>query len=210
MSEVEKSYNQWAKIYDNMPNKTRDLDEKITQEVLSKYEFSQVLELGCGTGKNTQYLDSKVDFIVAFDFSDEMMRMAQSKNFKHEITFKKQDLNEDWDVNDEDFDLITASLVLEHIEDLNHIFFQASEKLMEDGIFFISELHPFRQYLGKKANFEIDGKQHDLEDYTHHVSDFTAAAKSNGFKLLELNEFFDKGSDDQPPRILNLVFQIEL
>ena len=210
MSEVQDSYNVWAKSYDAVNNKTRDLDQIVTTEVLSKYKFTQVLELGCGTGKNTSFLDENSEFIVAFDFSEEMLTKAKAKNYKNEIIFKRQDLNEVWDVNDEDFDLITASLVLEHIENLDHIFLQASEKLIEGGYFFISEYHPFKQYNGKKANFEKEGVQIDIPAFVHHTSEYLNAAKANGFKLIELNEFFDEGEGNNPPRILNLVFQIDL
>ena len=50
---IENAYNIWANQYDTNENRTRDLDKKSTIETLSKYEFENVLELGCGTGKNT-------------------------------------------------------------------------------------------------------------------------------------------------------------
>ena len=53
---VEKAYNIWAHQYDINKNRTRDLDKKSTIETLSKFEFETVLELGCGTGKNTSWL----------------------------------------------------------------------------------------------------------------------------------------------------------
>ena len=53
---IEKAYNTWAEQYDTNENKTRDLDIKATIETLSKYKFKYVLELGCGTGKNTKWL----------------------------------------------------------------------------------------------------------------------------------------------------------
>lgn len=46
---IEKAYNIWADQYDTNSNKTSDLDTISTLETLSKFDFSKVLELGCGT-----------------------------------------------------------------------------------------------------------------------------------------------------------------
>ena len=76
---IEKSYNSWAKQYDTNNNKTRDLDKKATIKTLSNYNFNYVLELGCGTGKNTIWLLEKAKNIIAFDFSKEMLKKAKEK-----------------------------------------------------------------------------------------------------------------------------------
>ena len=66
---IEKAYDSWALQYDTNENKTRDLDKKSTINILSKYEFKNVLELGCGTGKNTDWLLKKAERIIGLDFS---------------------------------------------------------------------------------------------------------------------------------------------
>jgi malonyl-CoA O-methyltransferase len=74
------------------------------------------------------------------------------------------------------------------------------------GNFFINELHPFRQYDGKKATFENDGKTTEIDAFVHHISDFTNAANKIGFKLLKLNEFWHELDNNKLPRILSLIF----
>lgn len=61
---ISKAYNSWASQYDTNLNKTRDLDKKATIETLSNYHFNNVLELGCGTGKNTEWLLTKATHIT--------------------------------------------------------------------------------------------------------------------------------------------------
>lgn len=56
---IEKAYDAWSREYDTNENKTRDLDVKATKETLSRYKFEHVIELGCGTGKNTRWLLSR-------------------------------------------------------------------------------------------------------------------------------------------------------
>jgi ubiquinone/menaquinone biosynthesis C-methylase UbiE len=76
---IEKAYDIWAKQYDTNNNRTRDLDIKATKETLSKYSFNSVLELGCGTGKNTKWLLTKARYVLGIDFSKEMLKIAEEK-----------------------------------------------------------------------------------------------------------------------------------
>lgn len=203
---IEKAYNLWAEQYDTNENKTRDLDKKVTVEILKKYQFSTVIELGCGTGKNTETLLKKTDNITGLDFSEEMLKIARKKFENNKVKFRQCDLTKKWNVENESADLITCSLTLEHIQDLNYIFKQANKKLQTDGYFFICELHPFKQYAGSKAKFTSENNEHQLETFTHHVSEYIDEAQKNGFKLLELNEWFDNAADDKLPRLISFVF----
>lgn len=204
---IEKAYNSWAQQYDSNENKTRDLDAKATIDVLSKYDFQNVLELGCGTGKNTLWLLTKAERVVGLDFSEEMLNLAKTKTKGHRVKFLKADLEETWKVEDTFADLITSSLTLEHIEDLNHIFRQAHMKLKRGGLFFICELHPFKQYLGSKAKFHTEEGVEELETYVHHISDFVNNAEANDFEVLEINEWFDD-NQKEVPRLISFVFRL--
>ena len=204
---IEKSYNFWAEQYDTNENKTRDLDKKATIETLSNYDFENVLELGCGTGKNTAWLITKAKFIIGLDFSEEMLSKAKSKINSDKIKFVQADLKKSWEIQNEFADLITCSLTLEHIKELDFIFNQAYQKLKPNGKFFVCELHPARQYLGSKAKYETGKGIEELEVYIHHISDYLDAAKKNEFHLVELNEWFDNQSDNETPRLISFVFR---
>ncbi len=204
---TEEAYNHWANQYDTNLNKTRDLDQKKTQEILSNYEFKNVLELGCGSGKNTTYFAERAEKVIALDFSEKMLSLAQEKiNLKH-VRFKKTDLLQSWPVENSFADLISINLVLEHIQDLNNLFQQVYRKLNSKGLLYISELHPFKQYLGSKARFEVDGEIHVLETFSHHISDFIGAAKFNNLSLVDLQESFDEETKETVPRLIHFVFQ---
>lgn len=204
---IEKSYNSWANQYDTNENKTRDLDKKSTIQTLSKYKFENVLELGCGTGKNTGWLLKKAKRIIGLDFSQEMLSIAKDKIIDERVNFLKSDLTKNWEIENHFADLITCSLTLEHIEDLNHIFCQANQKLKRNGLFFISELHPFKQYIGSKAKFETENGTKELEVFTHHISDYIDNAVNNEFELVEINELFDENSKNEIPRLISFVFK---
>lgn len=204
---IEKAYNSWAEQYDTNENKTRDLDAKASIETLSRYKFQCVLELGCGTGKNTGWLLNRAERVIGLDFSQEMLSLAKEKITDSRVEFKRADLNKEWEVENQFADLVTSSLTLEHIADLNPIFHQANQKLSGNGIFFISELHPFKQYSGSKAKFVTETGVEELKVFTHHISDYVTSAENNDFKLLEINEWFDENSEKEIPRLVSFVFR---
>ena len=204
---IEKAYNIWANQYDTNENRTRDLDKKATIETLNKYDFKSVLELGCGTGKNTKWLLEKAKQIIGLDFSQEMLHKAQEKIVDKRVVFRRADLTENWKIDNDFADLITCSLTLEHIKNVHHIFNQANLKLKKNGLFFISELHPFKQYSGSKAKYETESETKELEVYIHHISEYIDVAKNNGFEFVEMKEWFDEDNENGIPRLISFVFK---
>lgn len=202
---IKNAYNIWADIYDTNSNKTRDLDQKATIETLNKFNFSKVIELGCGTGKNINYLLTKADEIIGLDFSQRMLNIAQSKIKDDRVDFRKADITSNWNVENDFADLVTCNLVLEHIKDLNFVFNQANQKLKIGGYFFISELHPYKQYSGSKAKFDYEGKTMELVTYIHHITEYMKIARQNGFELVELKEWFDGNKSNEMPRLIGIV-----
>jgi len=206
--EIKTAYNIWAEIYDTNKNRTRDLEANALQKVLQNLSFLNCLEIGCGTGKNTEWLVSKAENILAIDLSDQMLAKAKAKINSDKVVFLQADINEKWDfAGMAQFDLVTFSLVLEHIEDLDHIFQELSRAVKPNGHVYIGELHPFKQYGGSKARFETEEGLQVVTCYTHHISEFTGAAKKFGFAIEALDEFFDDNDKSQIPRILTLLLK---
>lgn len=204
---IDKSYNAWASQYDTNENKTRDLEKVAAQTTLNKYIYKNVIELGCGTGKNTVWLSANAETLLGLDFSVEMLKQAKEKIKSDKVKFQFADLTRKWDVADESADLISCSLVLEHISDLDFIFNEASKKLTSEGLFYICELHPFKQYMGSKAKFTTENTTIELDVFIHNISDYVDSAIGNGFDLLELKEWFDGIDNNELPRLISFVFQ---
>lgn len=203
----QQAYNEWSPTYDMVINKTRDLEAVALSRVLAGKTFDHILEIGCGTGKNTSWLLGRAGQLTGVDFSAEMLEKAKDKNTGKNIRFMQADIRQVWEYEQNIFDLIACSPVLEHIENIDFVFAQANKVLIEKGLFYIGELHPFKQYQGTKANFEKDGKIIELECYTHHISDFFRAAKSNAFDCVDIDEWFDENTEAKIPRILTMLFQ---
>lgn len=100
-----------------------------------------------------------------------------------------------------------CNLVLEHVQNLSFIFAEASRVLAPGGHFFISELHPFRQYQGTKANFQRNQETIHIEAFVHHLSDFFSQAKAHNFQLEEFKEWWHSQDQGKPPRLASFLFK---
>ncbi|MBD1396338.1 class I SAM-dependent methyltransferase [Pontibacter sp. JH31] len=205
--DVRNAYNAWAEQYDTNKNRTRDLEGIALRKVLAGVAFDSCLEIGCGTGKNTMWLLDKARYVAAVDLSEGMLAKAKAKVNNNRVDFIQADITRDWQFTDTRFDLVTFSLVLEHISDLGHVFAQAANVLRPGGYVYVGELHPFKQYAGTKARFDTSEGRQEVPCYTHHVSDFVQAANQSGFSLQGIEEFFDEADRTTLLRILSLLLQ---
>jgi ubiquinone/menaquinone biosynthesis C-methylase UbiE len=201
------AYNSWSETYDSVINKTRDLEAKALRESLKFSEPLEILEIGCGTGKNTIWLMTKARHLIGADFSAEMLTRAKEKITSEKVEFCEFDLREKWDFAENSFDLITCSLALEHIENIEFVFAEANRVLRRGGLFYIGELHPFKQYQGSKARFETGTGVFELECYIHNISEYFAAAKRNDLECREIREWFDDDDKTEIPRLLTMIFR---
>ena len=189
--EVKQANNIWAEQYDTNINKTRDLEAIALKANLENASFDTCLEIGCGTGKNTEWLISKSKEITAVDLSEEMLTKAKVKISSEAVLFQQADITQPWTFTSKKFDLITFSLVLEHIENLEHIFSEAANHIISGGHVYVGELHPFKQYAGTKARFDTLEGQQVVTCFNHNISDFILAAKKHSFEITDINEYFD-------------------
>ncbi len=204
---VKEAYDVWSDKYDTDRNLTRDLDRQVMERMLHMFKGLRIIEIGCGTGKNTVLLSELAQSIHAIDFSEGMLAKAMEKISRETVKFTVADISSLWPCEDEAADIVVCNLVLEHVEDLEIVFSESARVLQRAGKFFICELHPFRQYLGTKANYRIHEQSVEISAFVHHISDFLAAAKNNNFHLIELNEWWHQEDTQKPPRLISFLFE---
>ncbi len=204
---VQQAYGEWAATYDSDRNLTRDLDQTVTRDTLGRSHCSSILELGCGTGKNTALLSQLANHVHSIDFSEAMLARAREKLALDNVAFTVGDLTQPWPFKSQSAELISCNLVLEHIQDLGFIFSEAARSLVPHGRLFISELHPFRQYQGTKANFQRADERTEIPAFVHHLSDFLDAAATHGLTLKELREWWHAEDESKPPRLVSFLFE---
>jgi len=205
--DIRDTYDTWAATYDSDRNLTRDLDEVVTRKSLAALRCECILEIGCGTGKNTPLLSRIGTRVCAADFSEAMLAQARTKSHASNVGFVLADITQPWPWPDGVADLVACNLVLEHVADLSFVFDQASRVLAPRGCLFICELHPFRQYKGVQAAFQRGQQRIAIPAFVHHISDFLKAAERNRLTLQHLQEWWHEEDTAKPPRLVSFLFE---
>jgi ubiquinone/menaquinone biosynthesis C-methylase UbiE len=209
-TDVAAAYNRWASIYDADKNTTRDLDAFVMRRVPVQIENLDVLELGSGTGKNTEFLAARARSVIAMDVSQGMIARAHQRIPTSNVRFLLHDVRDNWPVQPASVDAVVANLILEHVHDLAPVFFEAARVLRPGGQFFFCELHPYRQLAGGQAHF-VDpdtGETVHVDAHVHTVSEYVNGAIEAGFGLRSLGEWKEDDADPAaPPRLISLLLE---
>jgi ubiquinone/menaquinone biosynthesis C-methylase UbiE len=212
-SEVAAAYNEWAATYDVVPNRTRDLAGDVLRHVNLKLANRTIIEVGCGTGRNTEWLSrsaASAKNIIGLDFSEQMLARARARVNDPRVRFLRHDVRIAWPLENASADVIIVMLVLEHVEHLQTIFEEAARTLTPGGQLFICELHPMRQLLGGQARFANvqTGELQLVPAFLHNVSDYVNAGLAAGLEFTQLGEWRDaEAAPRELPRLLSLTLR---
>ena len=209
-TDVAAAYDQWASTYDEDRNATRDLDALVVRRAPLVLQDRDVLELGSGTGKNTEYLASLAKSVIAMDVSQAMIARAHTRIATSNVRFLLHDVRDPWPVSPASVDAVVANLILEHVHDLAPVFFEAARVLRPGGQFFLCELHPYRQLTGSQAQFTNPrtGDVVKVAAHVHTVSEYVNGAIEAGFMVRALGEWVEEGgAGNAPPRLVSLLLQ---
>src|SRR5215217_8747376 len=210
VSDVAQAYDRWSRRYDDDHNATRDLDARVVRRSLLHVAGARVLELGCGTGKNTEWLAAQARELVALDFSPGMLDVARRRVRCERVRFVEHDITRSWPIEESSVDVVVGNLVLEHVRDLAPIYDEAARVLRPGGELFLCELHPYRQLRGGQAHFEDTDTNETIPvtAYQHSVSEYVNGALATGFVLRALGEHLEESAAaDAAPRLLSMLFE---
>jgi malonyl-CoA O-methyltransferase len=166
-----------------------------------------VLEIGAGTGKNTEWLASRAASVVALDLSEAMLSRARARVRTSNVEFVRCDLRERWPVASASVDVAIGNLVLEHIDDVAHVFAEVARVLKPEGIAYFAELHPARQRRGSQAQFtdESTGRRVLVPAFVHSREEYSAAARQGGLEMVAWGEHVEHDAPESSlPRLLTM------
>lgn len=158
-------------------------------------EHGRILDLGCGTGRDTKYFIEKEYIVSAVDGSKEMCKIA-SANTGLDV---RHLLFEDLDYID-CFDGVWACASLLHasMDELPAIIERIGRSLKADGIFYASF---------KKGTYQGDRNGRYYTDLTEET--FTDLLKKTGmFSVLEFRESFDVRPGRENEAWINVIAKI--
>ena len=204
---IQTAYDEWADHYNHDENPTRDLNGRVLRNASLSWKGARVLDLGCGTGYNTAYLASYAEEVVGVDFSKGMLRRARSRVGGEHVQFMHGDITGTWPLADGSFDIVVATLVLEHLESIDHVLDEAHRVLTSDGLLYLAELHPYKQLLGSQAKYTHPETGEDvlIDAFQHSTSEYINEALASGFALCHVGEWQNDG--EALPRLLTLLLE---
>ncbi len=216
------AYDQWASIYDIDGNMLQAIDDLELQTLLRDFLFQvkqsaatehevRVLDLGCGTGRNTKKLvqydwNGKNVEITGLDFSQGMLDVAAKKL---SLSLEEKDQQRvrsrleccDCFPSVEDpsasplpavsslrlSHAVISTLVLEHIP-LKHYFATLAALLLPGGMALVTNMHADMGRVSQAGFVNADGIKVRGSSYVYTVEETAAAARDAGLEVLRTNE----------------------
>lgn len=192
-SSIQAAYDRWSATYDTQVNPTRDLDALALRSLIPPLAGKLVVEIGCGTGKNTGWLAPQCAALIGLDFSTGMLRAARRKVRRDNVLFVQADIRDPLPVRAGSADIVLINLVLEHIQMLDPVLAGAARIMRPGAALIISEYHPIRLVAGKGARIEKDdGDPEFVGSVLHPVQAFQAAIRAAGLDLIETREWYER------------------
>ncbi len=171
----------------------------------------RVLDAGCGYGYYSIFLAKRGATVTGIDISEKMIELSKKNAIKASVKcqFFVCDIQDMSMFNSKTFDLVTSSIVVSYLDDLEKAFSEVSRVLKPKGIFTFSENHPIlkgwweKDQENRRLHWNIDNyfersigidkwgrENHVIETSSRHriVQDYFDALISAGFVVERLVE----------------------
>lgn len=176
---------------------TKDANMENLYKLFLKYipEGGKILDLGCGSGRDTKYFLGKGYDVVAVDGSIEMVKLSTEYTGKKTLhmTFQEIDF-------DEEFDGIWACASLLHVrrDEISSILYKIHRALKPNGVLYASFKY------GDKEEYRDDGRFFNYYD----EKSFSELIKKLGyFDILEILITNDVRKGKENEKWLNVILK---
>jgi SAM-dependent methyltransferase len=181
-------YGAWAPTYEDTVQDAMDVELLDVLEDVHP-EGATVADLGCGSGRTGAWLRAHGAAAVdGVDVTPEMLELARRREgvFRRLVEADVAATG----LPDGDYDLVTTSLVDEHLEELRPLYAEAHRLLRPGGAYVLVGYHPhFIMASGMPTHFDDpSGEPVAIVTHVHQLSDHVAAAHAAGLRLAELRE----------------------
>lgn len=206
---TQEAYDQWAAVYDTDGNMLQSIDDDelntllpslLDQITSTSGPVINILDLGCGTGRNTARLLShpwpaaKTINITGLDFSTAMLSHARTKlaplaTSTKNIYLKLEHCNPfplpPTDLPPQDF--LLSTLVLEHIP-LPTFFATLSTLLAPGGTALVTNMHSEMGAQSQAGFVNADGVKVRGESFVYTLAETMRGAEEAGLRILAVRE----------------------
>lgn len=190
---VKKGYDLWSELYDEEVNVLILLEERFLLPKFIGQKYEEILDCGCGTGRMSLWLKNEFAEaeVTAIDFSEGMLAKARQKDTQQQINWQVADLNKPFPLPEKRFDLITSTLVVEHIDDLHNYFSEMRRVAKPEAEIYVTGLHPAMHLFGISARFKHPQTKNDImpQSQCHEISTIYNYALAAGLKVNRIEEY---------------------
>ncbi len=186
--DVRAGYGAWVGTYEDTVQDAMDLALLERLETVAWSDARRVADLACGTGRTGAWLRGHgARGIDGVDLTPEMLERARERG-AHDRLVEADVAATGLDGGA--YELVTASLVDEHLADLAPLYAEARRLAAPGAAFVLASLHPhFIMASGMPTHFTTAaGEDVAITTHVHLVSDHVAAAHAAGWRLAELRE----------------------
>ena len=186
--DTEDGYTAWAPVYDG-PNPAIDGEQPIVHEILASLPAGDALDAACGTGRHAVKLAELGHRVVGVDATQAMLDVARSKLPGADL---RRGQLESLPLDDATVDVVTCSLALTHVPELESVMGEFARVLRPGGTAVLSDIHPFNTITGGALAGIPDRPITDgigfVRNRTHLVSDYLRAFRSAGLAVVDCIE----------------------
>ncbi|KAI0099029.1 cyclopropane-fatty-acyl-phospholipid synthase [Nemania sp. FL0031] len=199
------AYDKWAKVYDSDGNFLQALDNLELKTIFPRFLASikspkpwRLVDLGCGTGRNTALLLGVPDSeVIALDASKGMLEVARSRlspnpalegvgdqpTLRLEIFDMLVTSTPPPSIKPRTVDAIISTLVVEHIP-LPAFFAHVAQLLRPGGVLLLTNMHSEMGGISQAGFVDTEtGEKIRPTSYAHTVEDVVLEARRNGLEV---------------------------
>jgi len=183
-------YDRWSEIYDAEDNPLIALETDQVADLLGNVSGLRILDVGCGTGRQTLKMAASGAEVTGMDFSEGMLAQALAKAHAKNVLFIRHDMTTRFPFEAAEFDVVTCCLVLDHIETPELLFREMRRVCREDGFILLSVMHPAMLLKGVEAQFPEPGTGRKIRpaSASNQISDYVMAAMRAGLRFDRMSE----------------------
>ena len=118
------------------------IETPILFAMLPDLHGKKILDIGCGMGQHAkQYSEMGAEYVLGIDISEKMLDYAQKHNNAENVAYQRMAMEDIGTINQQ-FDLVTSSLVFDYVEDFGGLMHKVYLLMKDDAEFVFSMSHP--------------------------------------------------------------------
>ena len=203
----------WNKFYKKhtLIIKPSNFSQFIKKEFLKKKKIKNILEIGCGNGRDTFYFSKYATKIVSIDNSQQaIIKSKNNERMQKNIIFLKKNILSRFNVVVKNFDLIYARFFLHTINSIEEdIFLNLLKKISNKKTIVALEFRTTKDKLFKKGK-KISKNESITDHYRRfvEVSNFKNKLKKFNFKIIYFKQSVNLSNfKNDNPHLCRIVFK---